>query len=120
MDPITGDRLVDKKAIGARLSRVMDELGIEKHGRGSMLARLTGTSPQAAARWLLGDMAPSTVNLMRIAIRYRVRPEYLLLGQEPVFRDADLDELEGHYQRATPAVKKTIRAIVRELSGPAN
>lgn len=75
MTPITADRLFTKKRVAERLNQALGERGVERHGRGSALARITGVSPQAAARWLTGEVAPSISNLLRIAHAYGISIE---------------------------------------------
>ncbi len=118
MPPITAERLFTKKKVSERLNQALGERRIEKHGRGSELARITGTSPQAAARWLSGQVVPSIANLLRIAYAYDISIEWLISGEGMMFKDKDFLELAADWQHADIVGRKLIKTVSSQVRHP--
>lgn len=116
MEPISSARLVTPAQLASRINIAMAGRGIEPHGRGSELARITGTSPQAASKWLTGQVMPSYSNILRIANRYKIEPGWLLTGEGDMYRDDDLIELHGYWRKLDQKGHTMIKTLARQLS----
>lgn len=105
MTQITSDRIFAKKKVAERLNQALAARNVDKHGRGSELARITGTSPQAAAKWLTGKVAPSIANLLRISRAFDISVEWLISGEVMMLIDKDFFALSYDWQHADESGK---------------
>lgn len=116
MHPITAERLFTPEKISERLKAALDGRRVAVHGRGSELARITGTSPQAAARWLSGQVVPSIVNLLRIAHAFGISVEWLITGEGMMFVDREFLELADDWRHADESGKRIIKTLASQVS----
>ena len=89
MATLSAARIITPKKISERLNRALAARNVDHHGRGTELARLTGVSPQAAAKWLSGQVMPNNDNLLRIAAQYGIDLIWLMTGDGDMFIDED-------------------------------
>lgn len=116
MSPISADRVFAKKKVAERINQALAARGVDKHGRGSELARITGTSPQAAAKWLNGQVAPSIANLLRIAHAFDISVEWLILGEGMMFIDREFLALAADWQHADDTGRRLIRSVSSQVA----
>lgn len=117
MPPITTERLFTKEKVSLRLNSALEKRNVDKHGRGSALARITGTSPQAAAKWLSGQVMPSIANLLRIANAYDISVEWLITGQGMMLIDKSFLALADDWNHADENGRKIIRSVSSQVRG---
>jgi len=115
MNPITADRLFTPKKVAERLNQALERRGVEKHGRGSALARITGTSPQAAAKWLSAQVMPSVANLLRIAYAYDISLCWLLTGEGMMLVDKDFLAVADDWSHADPDGQRLIKTVSSQV-----
>ncbi len=69
-----------RKQFALRLRKALAEKGIAEWGAGVRLAKITGTTPKAANKWLNGESMPSRANMQAIADELGQPIEYLEYG----------------------------------------
>jgi len=72
-----------RERFAARLIEALDDMGIEPIRRASTLARWVGKdtkNPAGTRKWLSAQSIPQKVNLLMVAVKLGVRPEWLEYG----------------------------------------
>ena len=72
-----------REAFSARLIEALDDIGIESYRRASTLARWVGKdtkNPAGTRKWLSAQAIPQKTNLLMVAEKLSVRPEWLEYG----------------------------------------
>lgn len=69
-----------RSAFVKRLKESLARAGIAEWGAGVRLAKVTGTTPKAASKWLNGESMPGRANMTAIASDLGVRVEWLQFG----------------------------------------
>jgi len=70
-----------KEEFSRRLKFAAREAGYDSRGLGSFLAKITGTTPKAASKWLGGESIPRPDKLSVIARKLRVSQQWLQYGE---------------------------------------
>lgn len=116
MATLSAARIVTPKKIAERINSALDARGIDRHGRGTELARLTGTSPQAAAKWLSGQVMPNNDNLLRIAVQYGIDITWLLTGDGAMFIDQDFQRIKYRWDKMDTKNRNILDAMSEQLA----
>lgn len=116
MATLSAARIITPKKISERLNRALDARGIEHHGRGTELARLTGTSPQAAAKWLSGHVMPNNDNLLRIASQYSIDLSWLLTGEGEMFIDQEFQQVKHRWRDMDARARALVVTMAQQLT----
>lgn len=78
-----------RSAFAERLHDACSAAGILPRGRTAQLARMTGVTAKAAAKWLAGETMPAHDKLETLAAMLGVRHEWLALGGGDMYQTAN-------------------------------
>lgn len=116
---VSAAKIVTAKKTSERINRALNHRGVEHHGRGTELARLCGVSPQAALRWINGEVMPANDNLIRIAAHYNIDLCWLLTGDGEMFLDQELQEVQHNWRIIDARGRGLIRSMSKQLADSA-
>ena len=120
MATMNAARIITPKLLSERINRALNLRGVDQHGRGTELARLTGTSPQAAAKWLSGQVMPNNDNLIRIAANYGIDLVWLMTGDGDMFLDELLQEVKDNWRQSNEQGRGFVVAASRQAKNSTN
>lgn len=88
-----------------RLKEALAKAGIAEWGAGARLAKVTGTTPKAASKWLNGESMPGRSNMAAIAKDLGVSTQWLQFGGNDQERAQDNVILYARLEMALAAFK---------------
>lgn len=89
--------------------------GVESHGMGSELARLTGRTSQAAASWLKGTAMPRYDNLLRICYGYGININWVMDGTEPMYQSDGLDLVRKAWIHTDERGRNLLETVAKQI-----
>lgn len=113
--PITGRRLITAKILADRLKTALAGRGVPQHGAGAELGRITGSAPQAAARWLTGKAMPNYANILRICYAYGIEPGWLLTGYGPMYVESGLQHIMQAWTAADAKGRNILESVASQM-----
>ncbi|WP_414430826.1 helix-turn-helix domain-containing protein [Alcanivorax sp. IL3] len=103
-----------KEEFARRLKAAAKEAGHEARGLGTFLAKITGTTPKAASKWLGGESIPRPDKLLVIARKLGVSQQWLQYGEPDNFRinEETATYQQGNVQYAGEEISSRVAPVI--------